>query len=139
MRKMLKLNKVNKNSVKRARILAVIDKAQGNSTEISRLTGIPQPTVWRIINNDEEFIKLRQIQKKELIQIANKKAKEILLKDIEPHKAKSLVEATTAFGTLVDKMAVLSGENTKWGQQVNIGEKQFNIVVSPKARSLLKR
>lgn len=111
-----------------------------NYQEVANVLGLPRETVRDLINKDDEYAELRQQQKRLLIQKAHQKASETL-EAINPDKVKSNTEAAIVFGTLVDKMAVLSGENSKWASQTfNIGDsRKIEIVISPEAKGLIGR
>jgi len=108
-------------------------------TAVANILHLPQSTVRSIIVKDDEFMEFRQQQKRILIQKAHQKASETL-EAIKPEKMKSNTEGIIVFGTLVDKMAVLSGETNKWSQQINVGDnRKINIVVKENYQSLLNR
>lgn len=111
-----------------------------NYSEVARIINLPVTTVKDIIDKDDEFAEVRKQQKRLLIIHAHQKAKEVL-NEIDAKKAKSIGEAAIVFGTLVDKMAVLSGENSKWAAQTfNIGDnRKLEIRIAPEAMNLVKR
>lgn len=111
-----------------------------NYSEVARILNLPVTTVKDIIDKDDEFVEVRKQQKRLLIINAHQKAKEVL-NEIGAKGAKSMSEAAIVFGTLVDKMAVLSGENSKWAAQTfNIGDnRKLEVNIASEAQSLLKR
>ncbi len=108
-------------------------------SEVARTLGLPRKTVAGLIQKDDEFAELRRQQKRELILLANQKAKEVL-SQIDPTKAKSLTELSITFGTLIDKNSVLSGEQFKSGVNVNVGDNRRMIFnVSPSLAKVIER
>ncbi len=100
--------------------------------KVARVLNMPCKTVEGIIKRDDEFAQLRLEQKREMILLTNQKAREFLY-ELDPTKAKSEMEKSTVFGTLVDKNAMLAGEQFKSGSvNVNVGDnRQMTILVSP--------
>lgn len=109
-------------------------------SDLARQLNMPEQTVRDILRIDEDFVELRAQQKKKLILQATQKAEEFL-GALNPDNAKSEMEKSIVFGTLIDKNAVLAGENSKWASQTfNIGDnRKIEIKVSPEAMSLVKR
>ncbi len=98
---------------------------------VARALNMPPKTVEGIIKRDDAFAEVRLQQKKEMILIANQKAREFLF-ELDPSKAKSEMEKSTVFGTLIDKNAVLAGEQFKSGaMNFNLDNRQITFKVSP--------
>lgn len=128
--------KTSQQVIEQAKALYLIEDSV---TVVASTLGIPRKTAEGIIKRDDEFAELRRQKKKEMILLANEKAKEFL-NELDPKKAKSEMEKSTVFGTLVDKNAVLAGENTKWGSQIRIGDnREIRINFSPKLRDVINR
>lgn len=111
-----------------------------NYTEVGRILNLPHNTVHQIINSTDNYEEIRLEQKKLLIQEGHQKAIE-LLRAIDPEKAKSLGELAMTYGIVVDKNAVLAGENSKWSNQnISIGDnRKIEISINSEAKSLIKR
>ena len=127
---------------KREEILALYPLYE-NYSQVSRISGIPLKTVHDIVRrfqDQDEYTEFRNQQKKIMIQEAHLKATEAMAA-ISKDKYRSNMEAVIVFGTLVDKMSVLAGENTKWAnQQINIGDnRKIEISITKDAESLVKR
>ncbi len=85
--------------------------------QLARNIGLPEQTVRDIVRGgDDQFVELRAQQKREMILQAHKVAKDIL-NEMGRMKARSLSEAATSYGILVDKAAQLAGESNKWSYQ----------------------
>lgn len=108
--------------------------------DLERLTGIPNETISKWLR-DEEFIALKEEQKKLAWISLNQEAQEIIRNEIKPRQTKSKESAILALGIIIDKMAVLAGENNKWSaNNVNIGDnRKIEIKISSEAESLVKR
>lgn len=100
-----------------------------NYEEVGRILNLPGNTVEDLVKRQDNYTELREQQKKLLILEGHKKATE-LLRAIDPAKAKSLAEVAMTYGIVVDKNAVLAGENNKWSaNQVNVGDNR-NITIN---------
>lgn len=108
-----------------------------NYTEVARILNLPPTTARDIIMREDNYQELRGQQKKLLIQEGHQKAVE-LLRAIDPKKAKSLSELAITYGTVVDKNAVLAGENARWSNQVNVDNRKVEIKISPKLQNWFK-
>lgn len=109
-------------------------------SDVARALNMPRKTVESIIKRDDEFAELRLQKKREMIMLANEKAKEFL-NELDPKKAKSEMEKSTVFGTLVDKNAVLSGENFKSNSvSVSVGDNRKVVYnVSPNLAKVINK
>lgn len=108
--------------------------------ELARRLNMPEQTVRDVLKRDDDFVELRAQQKKRLILQATKKAEDFL-DSLDPQNAKSEMEKSTVFGTLIDKNSILAGEQSKWASQtLNIGDnRKIEISITKGAESLLRR
>jgi len=108
--------------------------------KIANRLGMSDQTFHDVIKEDKKYQGYRQKWKREMVLTLQDVVKQFVTQTLNPLESKNISESIYAISVLIDKIGILTGDSTKWGSQVNIGDnRSVTIQVSQEAKGILKK